>query len=68
MFLDRDLKRIAAAKDALSKRCAMRRMMLQLEILAARARVRGAMSGVKAVLTVAELIASFFSSRKDRNG
>jgi hypothetical protein len=68
MFLDRELRDIEVAKAAVGKRCAMRRLSLQLDILVARARVRGAVSGVKAVLTVAEMIAGVFSSRKDRNG
>jgi hypothetical protein len=68
MFLDRELRDIEVAKAAVGKRCAMRRLSLQLDILIARARVRGAVSGVKAVLTVAELVMSLFSSHRGRDG
>ncbi len=68
MFLDRELRDIEIAKAAVSKRCAMRRLSLQLDILVVRARVRGTVSGMKAILTVAGLLAGIFSSRKDQNG
>lgn len=67
MFLDRELKTIQSAKCALAKRCAMRRMLFQLDTLAVRARVRGAFSGLQAGLALAELLAGFLSSRKDQD-
>ena len=66
MFLDCELRRIQETKDNLAKRCAMRRMMLQLDTLAVRTKVRGVVSGLKTGLAIAELVKGLLSSRKDQ--
>jgi len=68
MFLDRELDTLQAAKDSLVNRCAMRRMMLQLDALNARASVRRAFSGLQAGIAVAELVAGLLSGRGNRGG
>lgn len=67
MFLDRELDNIQVAKDVLAKRCAMHRLMFRLDTMAARSRVRGVVSGLKASLAVAELVKDLMSGRKDRS-
>lgn len=67
MFLDRELSDIQTAKDALTKRCAMHRLVVQLDTLTARARVRGVVSGLKTSLAVAELVKDLLAGRKDRD-
>jgi len=67
MFLDRELNNIQEAKEALTKRCALHRLVFRLDTLAARSRVRGVVSGLKASLAVAELVKGLLSGRKDRN-
>jgi hypothetical protein len=67
MFLDCELKRIQEAKDNLAKRCAMRRMLLQLDTLAMRSKVRGVLSGLKTGLAIAELVRGLLSDRKNRD-
>ncbi|MFP5222211.1 MAG: hypothetical protein ACLGSA_07980 [Acidobacteriota bacterium] len=66
MFLDSELRDIQVAKDALTKRCAMHRMMLQLDALSVRTKAGGVVSGLKAGLAMAELVKDFLSSRTDR--
>ena len=55
MFLDSERARLQAAKAVLVKRCDMRRMAMSLDIAQARAGLRGALSGVKAGVAVAEM-------------
>lgn len=67
MFLDSELTKIRAAKEALAKRSAMRRMMVALDAVEARAGVRGAVAGVRAGLAVAELLRDLLSGGKKRD-
>ena len=67
MFLDSELKRIREAKENLAKRCALRRMMLQLDVLAVRANVQEAFTGLTAGLAVAELVKDLLSNRKNQD-
>jgi hypothetical protein len=67
MLLNGELRKIHDSKEVLVKRGDMRRMTFMLDILATRARVRGAVSGLQAGLAVAELIRSLVSGRKGRD-
>ena len=63
MFLDRDLRDLAEAKQRLLARDALRRELFRLEWLAARTACRRALAEVRLGLDVARACLAFFRGR-----
>jgi hypothetical protein len=66
MFLDAELDNLAQAKARLAVQADLRRQVIQLEVLAARARVRKAVSGVSLGLGLAGKVLDFLRARRTK--
>jgi hypothetical protein len=66
MFLDAELDNLAQAKARLAVQADLRRQVIQLEVLAARARVRKAVSGVSLGLGLAGKVLDFLRARRKK--
>jgi hypothetical protein len=66
MFLDAELDSLAQAKARLAVQADLRRQVIQLEVLAARARVRKAVSGVSLGLGLAGKVLDFLRARRKK--
>lgn len=66
MFLDGELRQVAQAKARVVERAALRRQVIQLEVLAVRSRVRQSFSAMRLGFGLAGKALEYLRARKRR--